>query len=63
MKEDEITLTYSSLRPLYCWVSSSIKILTLESIDPLKASYFLERRGVWIQYWRYGCVVVEGKNL
>jgi 4-deoxy-L-threo-5-hexosulose-uronate ketol-isomerase len=63
MKEDEITLTYSHYDRYIAGSAVPIKDLTLESIDPLKASYFLERRemGV-INVGGSGCVVVEGKT-
>jgi 4-deoxy-L-threo-5-hexosulose-uronate ketol-isomerase len=63
MKEDEITLTYSHYDRYIAGSAVPLKDLTLESIDPLKASYFLERRemGV-INVGGSGCVVVEGKT-
>jgi 4-deoxy-L-threo-5-hexosulose-uronate ketol-isomerase len=63
MKEDDITLTYSHYDRYIAGSAVPIKDLILESIDLLKASYFLERRemGV-INVGGSGCVVVEGKT-
>jgi 4-deoxy-L-threo-5-hexosulose-uronate ketol-isomerase len=63
MKEDDITLTYSHYDRYIAGSAVPIKDLILESIDLMKASYFLERRemGV-INVGGSGCVVVEGKT-
>jgi 4-deoxy-L-threo-5-hexosulose-uronate ketol-isomerase len=63
MKEDEITLTYSHYDRYIAGSAVPIKDLTLESIDPLKASYFLERREMGIiNVGGSGSVVVTGKT-
>ena len=63
MKEDEITFTYSHYDRYIAGSAVPIKDLTLESIDPLKASYFLERREMGIiNVGGSGSVVVEGET-
>ncbi|WP_339920513.1 5-dehydro-4-deoxy-D-glucuronate isomerase [uncultured Flavobacterium sp.] len=63
MKEDEITFTYSHYDRYIAGSAVPIKDLTLESIDPLKASYFLERREMGIiNVGGSGSIVVEGKT-
>lgn len=64
MTEDVITLTYSMYdRLIYGGVKPVKKIVKLETIDPLKAKYFLERRelGV-INTGGPGIVTVDGKD-
>ncbi|PKB15443.1 5-dehydro-4-deoxy-D-glucuronate isomerase [Flavobacterium sp. 5] len=61
MKEDEITLTYSHYDRYITGSAVPVKDLTLETIDPLKAGYFLERREMGIiNVGGNGSVVVEG---
>ena len=48
MEQDKINLTYSLYdRLIFGGVIPVNKVMTLETIDPLKAEYFLERRGTW----------------
>ena len=64
MSADEINLTYSMYdRFIYGGAMPVNKTLVLETIDPLKASYFLERRelGV-INIGGDGIVTVDGKE-
>ena len=64
MVADEINLTYSLYdRFIFGGAVPTIKPLVLETIDPLKASYFLERRelGV-INVGGEGIVSVDGKE-
>ena len=61
MQPDEITLTYSHYDRYIAGSAVPVKDLTLETIDPLKASYFLERREMGIiNVGGNGSVVVEG---
>ena len=64
MQEDEIVLTYSHYDRYIAGSAVPVKgDLVLESIDPLKASYFLERREIGIiNVGGKGSVVVEGKS-
>jgi len=64
MQEDEIVLTYSHYDRYIAGSAVPVKgDLALESIDPLKASYFLERREIGIiNVGGKGSVVVEGKS-
>lgn len=64
MGQDEFNLTYSMYdRLIYGGVMPVTKVMTLETIDPLKAEYFLERRelGV-INVGGNGVVSVDGKD-
>ncbi len=64
MKENIVTLTYSMYdRIIYGGVVPVARDVVLETIDPLKAEYFLERRelGV-INTGGPGIVVVDGKE-
>ncbi len=64
MEEDKINLTYSMYdRLIYGGVIPVNKVVELETIDPLKAEYFLERRelGV-INIGEPGIVTVDGKD-
>lgn len=64
MKADEIRLTYSLYdRLVFGGIMPVSKVLELETIDPLKAQYFLERRelGV-INTGGTGIVNVDGKD-
>ncbi|BFM45506.1 5-dehydro-4-deoxy-D-glucuronate isomerase [Flavobacterium sp. CFS9] len=61
MQEDEIVLTYSHYDRYIAGSAVPLKDLTLESIDPLKAGYFLERREMGIiNVGGKGTVLVEG---
>lgn len=64
MRENEITFTYSHYDRYI--TGSAVPVsgdLTLETIDPLKSSYFLERREMGIiNVGGKGSVVVEGKS-
>lgn len=63
MKEDEITLTYSHYDRYIAGSAVPVQDLALESIDPLKASYFLERREMGIiNVGGKGSIVVEGTS-
>lgn len=63
MQENEITLTYSHYDRYIAGSAVPVKDLTLETIDPLKSSYFLERREMGIiNVGGNGSVVVEGKS-
>jgi len=63
MKEGDITLTYSHYDRYIAGSAVPLKDLTLESIDALKASYFLERREMGIiNVGGSGCIVVAGKT-
>ena len=64
MEQDKINLTYSMYdRIMYGGVVAVSKTVVLETIDPLKAQYFLERRelGV-INIGGAGIVNVDGKD-
>ncbi len=64
MEEDVINLTYSMYdRIIYGGVMPAGKTVVLETIDPLKANYFLERRelGV-INIGGDGIVTIDGKE-
>ncbi|REH01800.1 5-dehydro-4-deoxy-D-glucuronate isomerase [Flavobacterium aquicola] len=61
MQENEISLTYSHYDRYIAGSAVPVKDLTLETIDPLKAGYFLERREMGIiNVGGNGSVVVEG---
>ncbi len=61
MLENEIVLTYSHYDRYIAGSAVPVKDLTLETIDPLKAGYFLERREMGIiNVGGNGSVVVEG---
>jgi 4-deoxy-L-threo-5-hexosulose-uronate ketol-isomerase len=61
MQEGEITLTYSHYDRYIAGSATPLTPLTLETIDPLKSSYFLERREMGIiNVGGNGTVVVEG---
>jgi 4-deoxy-L-threo-5-hexosulose-uronate ketol-isomerase len=61
MKENDITFTYSHYDRYITGSAVPVHDLTLESIDPLKASYFLERREMGIiNVGGSGSVAVEG---
>lgn len=61
MQENEITLTYSHYDRYIAGGAVPVNDLTLETIDPLKAGYFLERREMGIiNVGGNGSVVVEG---
>ena len=64
MQENEIVLTYSHYDRYIAGSAVPVKgDLKLESIDPLKASYFLERREIGIiNVGGKGSIVVEGKS-
>lgn len=63
MKEGEITLTYSHYDRYIAGSATPVTPLTLETIDPLKAGYFLERREMGIiNVGGNGSVVVEGTS-
>ncbi|MFA9188158.1 5-dehydro-4-deoxy-D-glucuronate isomerase [Flavobacterium sp. FBOR7N2.3] len=63
MQENEITLTYSHYDRYIAGSAVPVKDLTLETIDPLKSTYFLERREMGIiNVGGNGSVVVEGKS-
>jgi 4-deoxy-L-threo-5-hexosulose-uronate ketol-isomerase len=64
MKEDEIVLVYSHYDRYITGSAVPVKNdLTLETIDPLKAPYFLERREIGIiNVGGSGSVLVEGKS-
>jgi 4-deoxy-L-threo-5-hexosulose-uronate ketol-isomerase len=60
MQENEITLTYSHYDRYIAGAAVPVSDLKLESIDPLKASYFLERREMGIiNVGGKGSVIVE----
>lgn len=60
MQENEIVLTYSHYDRYIAGSAVPVKDLTLETIDPLKAGYFLERREMGIiNVGGNGSVVVE----
>lgn len=61
MQENEIVLTYSHYDRYIAGSAVPVKDLTLETIDPLKAGYFLERREMGIiNVGGKGSIVVEG---
>ncbi|MBS7256593.1 5-dehydro-4-deoxy-D-glucuronate isomerase [Flavobacterium branchiicola] len=64
MQEDEVVLVYSHYDRYIAGSAVPVKgDLALETIDPLKASYFLERRELGIiNVGGSGSVVVEGKT-
>lgn len=64
MQENEITFTYSHYDRYITGSAVPVRSdLTLETIDPLKSSYFLERREMGIiNVGGSGSVVVEGKS-
>jgi 4-deoxy-L-threo-5-hexosulose-uronate ketol-isomerase len=63
MQENEIVLTYSHYDRYIAGSAVPVKDLTLETIDPLKAGYFLERREMGIiNVGGNGSVVVEGTS-
>ena len=63
MTENEVTFTYSHYDRYIAGSAVPVHDLTLETIDPLKASYFLERREMGIiNVGGSGSVVVEGKT-
>ena len=64
MEQDKFNFTYSMYdRLIFGGVIPVAKVMTLETIDPLKAEYFLERRelGV-INVGGDGIVSVDGKE-
>lgn len=61
MEEGKINLTYSHYDRYIAGSAVPIKALTLETIDPLKAAYFLERRELGIiNVGAKGSVIVDG---
>ncbi|WP_264538031.1 5-dehydro-4-deoxy-D-glucuronate isomerase [Flavobacterium sp. N1736] len=63
MQENEIVLTYSHYDRYIAGSAVPVKDLTLQTIDPLKAGYFLERREMGIiNVGGSGSVVVEGTS-
>jgi len=63
MQEDEIVLTYSHYDRYIAGSAVPVKDLTLETIDPLKAGYFLERREMGIiNVGGSGSVLVDGTS-
>ena len=61
MEEDKINLTYSHYDRYIAGSAVPLTTLTLETIDPLKSSYFLERREMGIiNVGGNGAVVVDG---
>ena len=63
MQENEIVLTYSHYDRYIAGSAVPVKDLTLETIDPLKAGYFLERREMGIiNVGRSGSVLVDGTS-
>lgn len=61
MQEDEIVLTYSHYDRYIAGSAVPVNDLKLETIDPLKAGYFLERREMGIiNVGGNGSVVIEG---
>ncbi|AOW10609.1 5-dehydro-4-deoxy-D-glucuronate isomerase [Flavobacterium gilvum] len=61
MQEGEITLVYSHYDRYIAGSATPVTPLTLETIDPLKSSYFLERREMGIiNVGGNGSVVVDG---
>ncbi len=63
MQENEIVLTYSHYDRYIAGSAVPVKDLTLETIDPLKAGYFLERREMGIiNVGGNGSVVVDGTS-
>lgn len=63
MQENEITFTYSHYDRYITGSAVPVSDLTLETIDPLKSTYFLERREMGIiNVGGNGSVVVEGKS-
>jgi len=63
MQDNEIVLTYSHYDRYIAGSAVPVKELILETIDPLKAGYFLERREMGIiNVGGSGSVVVEGTS-
>ncbi|TDW47957.1 4-deoxy-L-threo-5-hexosulose-uronate ketol-isomerase [Flavobacterium sp. 270] len=63
MKKGEIALTYSHYDRYIAGSAVPVSPLKLETIDPLKASYFLERRELGIiNVGEKGCVEVDGTS-
>lgn len=63
MQENEIVLTYSHYDRYIAGSAVPVKDLTLETIDPLKAGYFLERREMGIiNVGGSGSVLVDGTS-
>jgi len=63
MQDNEIVLTYSQYDRYIAGSAVPVKELILETIDPLKAGYFLERREMGIiNVGGSGSVVVEGTS-
>lgn len=63
MKDGEVSLTYSHYDRYIAGSIVPTSPLTLESIDPLKAEYFLERREIGIiNVGETGSVVVDGTS-
>jgi 4-deoxy-L-threo-5-hexosulose-uronate ketol-isomerase len=61
MEEDKINLTYSHYDRYIAGSAVPLSTLTLETIEPLKSSYFLERREMGIiNVGGKGSVVVDG---
>lgn len=61
MEEDKINLTYSHYDRYIAGSAVPLTALTLETIEPLKSSYFLERREMGIiNVGGNGAVVVDG---
>jgi 4-deoxy-L-threo-5-hexosulose-uronate ketol-isomerase len=61
MEEGEINLTYSHYDRYILGSAVPLQPLTLETIDPLKSSYFLERREMGIiNVGGNGIIIVEG---
>ena len=63
-KEDQIQLTYTHFDRFICGGAMPVKKeLSLEAIDPLKATFFCERREVGIiNIGGEGTVIVDGEN-
>ncbi|MDX6183614.1 5-dehydro-4-deoxy-D-glucuronate isomerase [Flavobacterium sp. Fl-77] len=63
MQADEIVLTYSHYDRYIAGSAVPVNDLKLETIDPLKANYFLERREIGIiNVGGSGSVIVEGTS-
>ena len=63
MQENEIVLTYSHYDRYIAGSAVPVKDLTLETIDPLKAGYFLERREMGIiNVGGSGSILVDGTS-
>ncbi|WP_166963804.1 5-dehydro-4-deoxy-D-glucuronate isomerase [Yeosuana marina] len=62
MQEDKVVLTYSHYDRYIAGSAVPLKSLTLETIDPLKSEYFLERREMGIiNVGGKGSIEVDGK--